>query len=173
MVTRTVVFVEDARGQAVDQILYCESKELSVADVGMPYGLREVLEKHDAGEIEIVLFVVDLALPGFHAEKFFDVGSVDDKSGFDAGWIVLEKILRPEDQQCRYGNIPAVILTHLELTSKAKARLNAMNERNQALGRPLVRYLQKWGTSSFLPTWAKEFEAIIDELIARLDNSHG
>ncbi|GEM_PF-2048958 len=162
---RTVLFLEDRVESIVQPLTCCEERGLSVTVVPTDF---EFLEQLEDGADNIGLIVVDISLLGVMNLKAVGIPNSDTDGGNRAGWVIIDRLLRPETSDASFAKIPILVLSVIQAHDVDAAPLKAANARADKFGWPPIKNLVKGGTDlDKKRPWHEEFEEIIDELFPR------
>jgi CheY-like chemotaxis protein len=148
---RTILWIEDIPSSVADELDWCENQGLNVICVSSVHEFLQELEEHRE---HIGLVVVDLMLPG----AIFGKHRTHNDRGFNAGWVLIETILRPMDAE-GYQELPIMILTSRNLDGECQRRLAALNKRilNEAVRQ--VEFHEKHARM-----WKERFRKSVSEI---------
>ncbi|MBW1615443.1 MAG: hypothetical protein JRJ49_02700 [Deltaproteobacteria bacterium] len=93
---------------------------------------------------DISLIIIDIMLYGVKNLNNIDITDSDTDSGKEAGWIVIEKILRTKEKiKEPYAKIPIIILTTLDFYEEDKKRLQDLSRFSRENDLPEIKYFEK------------------------------
>jgi hypothetical protein len=121
--------------------------------------MREILKEK---EERIGLIILDLLLNGVNDLEVLGIPDSDTQDGYYAGWVILDKMLRPKEGPSTYAEIPILILTSRPFEKKDKKIIEEIDSRVSSQDQGWVKYLEKGSYSKDgRETWEDQFKSII------------
>lgn len=159
-----VLWVEDMIESISEQIEYCK---VSGYDVRVVQTAPTLIQELQHNTDRIALIVVDIIVVGIPSLETIEISYSDTCNGAEAGWVILERLLRPVSGIARYSRIPVLLVSYRPLLGKDRERLARVNELCDLNGWAQVKYLEKEGSVSSpggIQPWRTRFEILINEL---------
>ncbi|MGE0090913.1 MAG: hypothetical protein AB7S50_15700 [Bacteroidales bacterium] len=161
---KIIAWLEDRQDTVSDQISFCKKNDLDVNIFSTDYDFYEFIKNN---YFNICLIIIDIMLYSIHDLENINIQNSDTQCGFNAGWIIAERILRPEKEKSLFSQIPILFLSSRPFDDKTdKKRLSDLNSRDKSENYPDVLYLEKNGMSKdYKRTWDREFCRIIHSIL--------
>jgi CheY-like chemotaxis protein len=121
-------------------VTLCRDKGYSIKMVSTIHRFLDLLEEN---KDRIRLIILDLLLYGISSLESVQITDSDTDGGFNAGWIIIERLLHPKGCVGPYSHIPVVILSTRPATAKDFTRLELLNRDGLQ-----VHYFEKDGAQS-------------------------
>lgn len=162
MFAKTILWIEDSPDTVTEQRLYCQRAKLRVEMVNTVMEFSRILEENATN---IGLIVVDIMLYGVRTLGNYGSRNADTGKGYNAGWAIIEWILRPRGPRAPYSRIPIVILSSRPRGAEEDRRLNNLEILRKKRGDSQITYIEKGGRSADgRQSWEKEFEEVVNRL---------
>lgn len=155
MPKKIILWLEDSPKSVYRFENYCKKKEFQVILLATDHEFRGILRDNLNN---ICLIIVDLFIYGMHDLENIEIGDSDTSRGYNAGWVVIERLLQPGGMG-PYSEIPVAILSSRTATSQDNDRL----ERLRAGGKD-IPYFEKYGVTPSGQTCGKSFKEFIDQV---------
>ena len=159
-----IVWLEDRPETAPDFLSYCQDLGIQVKIIGTDYALLDFLKK---SKDSICLIIVDIMLFAVCDLEGVGVSGVNTEEGYNAGWAIIDHLLRPKDKEAPFPHIPLIILSSRILTEGDLIRLQIINDRSQAMGLSQIKYYVKIGINHEGITWNSDYPKLINELCCK------
>lgn len=148
-----ILFIEDRELSILEAIDICEKRGHKCFQVRNATGLYNFLKKNIS---KIGLIVIDIMLRAIPNLEEIDIESSDTQGGYEAGWVIIDRILRPlhlnKDliDKCdllqfsdQLFKIPIVILSTRSLSKDDIGRFNRIVNLHKSKTYPDIRYIEK------------------------------
>jgi len=133
MSQKVVVWIEDREHDLRSQLAEVR-KNYQVERVAMP---QDILEALTTNREQLVAIIVDIMLFAIKDLRDFQIRGVSTDAGLEAGWAIIEHVLRTEESL--YREIPILVLSGRAHTSEQERRINYI--RSKKGGK--IEYLEK------------------------------
>lgn len=149
-----VLWIEDAPETIGIAKAFCEKQGLNII---LNSTANEVLDTLDENP-KISLIIMDIQLFNVLNLECVGIENSDTAGGFDAGWVIADKIFRPKNTNDNYLNIPILMLSTRKLHEDSLTKLKELRGRGGAW----INYIEKGGFDKEKKTqWVSEFHEII------------
>lgn len=161
-----IIWVEDRPDTVSNQILFCREMGFEVIMVATAHRFAQVLKKEKE---RVALIIMDIMQFTVISLESIDIKDSYTDGGYDAGWVIIERFLRPSESSGmpdEYKDIPILILTTQRLYESDSNRLNALRNRGA-----LIKYIEKNAIENLEGkgvNWANHFETLIKNLAKKL-----
>jgi len=118
MSQKVVVWIEDREHDLRSQLAEVR-KKYQVERVAMP---QDILDALKTNHEQLVAIVVDIMLFAIKDLRDFQIRGVSTDAGLEAGWAIIEHVLRTEESL--YREIPILVLSGRERNSEQERRIN-------------------------------------------------
>jgi hypothetical protein len=150
-----IVFIDDRPHSISDEIQYCKKAGLEVEVTQTPNRLLSILNN---SRETIILIVADIILPNVHDLSSVGIFEVQTHHGLNAGWSIIEHLLRSEDNRYKFADIPILILSGRPQSEMDRKRIKQILSK----GGGWIEYLEKDGLDiDGKITWFEKFRVII------------
>lgn len=164
-----IVWLEDRDDTVREQFKYCESLGYEIQHVKMPHTLlSRVKEFHD----QIKLIIIDVLLYGVNDLSTVGIDGCDTELGLSAGWVILDKILRPspDDPIPEHilqidTSIPVLVTSTPSVSNEHKQLISNILKRDPNAGR--IEYIEKGALDDDDGDWSKNFEILVNEILSQ------
>jgi len=165
MEDKVILWIEDSPETVADIEAYCVDLGFEVIMRSTAAEILDSLKQHGKS---IKLIIQDILLYGVRNLKSIRIDNSDTDGGYDAGWVIIEKLLRPEDGDESYAKIPILILSSRPFSGQDIRRLDSIKRSSEAKGLPPIDYYEKSGFGPDGKSWDEAFQEYIEELNSKL-----
>ena len=134
-----IIWLEDRPDTITPLKIFCEREHFRVELVSTPPAFYDKLCDSAGG---IALVVVDIMLYGVNDLSSIDMQDAYTDNGINAGWIILQRLLRAAETDEKIRKIPVLVLSTKPQYGKEKALLDGIQMARKE-GDGYVRYLEK------------------------------
>ncbi|ABW68949.1 hypothetical protein [Desulfosudis oleivorans] len=158
---KIIIWIEDRPDTVSSQIRFLRDKSFKVYAVATVNRLNDLLEQH---KNEIVLIIVDIMLYSVKTLLSIDIDDAPTEEGFRAGWVIMDRLLRPESGNSDYYDVPILIVSSQIFNDDNEERLVSIAGRGGAW----IEYIEKGeiDTESNI-TWIEKFSKTIEAKLIR------
>lgn len=161
-----VFFIEDRPFSILEQMELCKQRELQIERAASVIEIDEILKDKYRN---ICLIVVDIMLHAVPHLEDVDIANSETDQGFEAGWVIIERLLWPkEENNEKYdcSRVPIVILSTRPLSKDIEEeRLDFINTDHRHSKVMHVRYIEKNGYDNNGKECNKSFEEVLNDSI--------
>lgn len=164
-----VLWIEDAPDSVKKQIKSCKEAGLKVTPVQTDHRFHDELEKNHN---RICLIVVDVMLRAVLNLDAINIMGIDTRLGHRAGWMIVRRFLRAENQTSEFTDIPVLILSTRPCDGEEEGYLEDLRRLAEEKNHGWIRYLEKGGvdTHSGKP-WNDAFMDIINDVASGVSDN--
>lgn len=151
-----ILWLEDRPKSCEKFRKYCKDYGFEVKMVATDHQFLGFLEQNLDG---ICLIIVDLMIFGISDLSNIGLENSDTLAGYNAGWVIIERLLRSGEGEKTFGHIPVVVLTSRTATEADIYRLEALRRWGGD-----ILYFEKFGLTPGGRLWENEFQELINRI---------
>jgi CheY-like chemotaxis protein len=156
MAEKIILWLED-RPKTIERLInHCHDIGIRINIVSTAHQFIEKLEEFKGN---ICLIIVDIMIYGIKNLESINIKSSDTSIGFNAGWVIIERLLRPMEGIGAYSHIPLAIVSTRTASAEDISRLQILQK-----GGEDIPYFEKFGLSPNGKTWEKEFHEYLNKI---------
>ena len=124
-----ILWIEDRPETINEHINFCDKNALKHKIVSTTTDFIQKLSE----STHVCLIIIDIMLYGVKNLENINIFDSDTDGGFNAGWVIIERILRADQKHVTghldYYNIPVLIVTSRPFNDEDKIRIENLNQK--------------------------------------------